>query len=524
MKKDFLLPKYDELKSGDDLPDIDKALERILKAARDGEKVLIYGDYDADGVTASIAMHDTLKLVGVKEIEIMLPNRFEDGYGMSEKVIERAVRDKVGLVITVDCGSGNREIVAKLADAGIDTIITDHHECPEELPVAVAIVNPKRLEKSEWRDLAGVGVVFMLAHKLMEMGKIPAGQEKWLLDLVAIGTICDNMRLLRENRRLVYWGLKVIEKTRRVGLRELIKCAEVKNINSYAVGFILGPRLNAAGRIESADIALKLLMTSSRVEAAKLAEELEGLNLKRRNEQTQALKEIKQSGQEKTPVMVVAGNWHEGVLGIIAGNLTEDFKRPSFVLTEVDGIYKGSGRSFGDFDLAKALKACEKEIIGGGGHAGACGVKIEKDKLADFKKAVNDYYKSLRLTDQERFLEKKADIEIEDLSEVTLDLMAELKQLEPFGIGNLEPVWLIRDALILNVQKLGQNEQHLKMAITDGKKQLVLIAFNAPSKWLEIRKGMRCDFTVRLMINEWNGLTSVEGMIEKIGVENSEEF
>ena len=521
---DFLLPDYDKLSSGESLPDMEQAVARITEAVRKGEKVLIYGDYDADGVTASVVMHDTLKLVGIKEVEIMLPNRFADGFGMSEKVVERAVCDKVGLVITVDCGSGNREIVAKLTEAGIDTIITDHHECPEELPEAVAVVNPKRAKKSEWRDLAGVGVAFMLAHRLMEKGLIPQGQEKWLLDMVAIGTICDNMKLRGVNRCLVYWGMKVIEKTRRVGLRELIKRAGAKKINSYAVGFILGPRLNAGGRMKSAEVALELMMTESKVESAKLAEELEQLNIKRRSEQSRALAEIKQSESVPMPVMVVAGNWHEGVLGIIAGNLTEDMKRPSFVLTEVDGVYKGSGRSFGEFDLAQALQACKDEIIGGGGHAGACGVKIEKAKLDDFRKAVNDYYKSLGLVDQERFLEKEADIEIDDLSEVDMELMAELDKLEPFGEGNLEPVWLIRDALVLNAQKLGQDEQHLKLTIADGKKQLVLIAFHAPREWLKVREGMRRDFTVRLMVNEWNGLTSVEGVIEKIGVEKSGEF
>lgn len=520
---DFLLPKYDELMSGKSLPDIDKAIERILGAVRKNEKVLIYGDYDADGVTASVVMHDTLRLVGVKEIEIMLPNRFEDGYGMSEKVIKRATQSGVKLVVTVDCGSGNREIVAELAKIGIDTIVTDHHECPEELPKAVAIVNPKRLEKSEWRDLAGVGVAFMLAHRLMEKGLLPKGQEKWLLDMVAIGTICDNMRLRGENRRLAYWGLKVIEKTRRVGLREMIKCAGVKKVNSYAVGFIIGPRLNAAGRMESADIALRLLMTSSKVEAAKLTEKLEQLNLERRSEQERAIKKIR-SNKIDDAVVVVTGDWHEGVLGIIAGKLTEGLKRPSFVLTEKEGIYKGSGRSFGEFDLAEALRACRNEIIGGGGHAGACGIKVDKNKLNDFKRAVNDYYKSLRLVEQERFLRREADIEIEDLGEVDMNLMMELEKLEPFGVGNLEPVWSIKDAMILNAQRLGQDEQHLKVIITDGKKRLTLIAFNAPEEWLKVKEGARRDFIVKLMVNEWNGLTSVEGVIEKIGVEKSVEF
>ena len=337
-------------------------MERIRLAVDRGEKVLIYGDYDVDGVTASTLMFDALKLAGVEFVEVMLPDRFVDGYGMSAKVITRAKELGVGLVVTVDCGSGNGAIVEELNREGIDTIVTDHHECPLELPEAVAVINPKRqdwqipveITEAEIDGLAGVGVAFKLAQALVESGLIPSGQEKWLLDLAMIGTICDSMLLTGENRILGFYGMKVLEKTRRVGLIELVRLAGVKKIDSDAIKFQIGPRLNAAGRLESAQISLDLLTTKSKAEAAQLAEKLEELNKQRQGEQRRALKEVdergvlglKQGSSELPAVIVETGEWHEGIVGIIAGKLSDKYKRPAFALCEVtDGILKGSGRS-----------------------------------------------------------------------------------------------------------------------------------------------------------------------------------
>ncbi len=518
----FLNPKYDNLPSPWLMPDMKKAIKRIKRAIESGEKIIVYGDYDVDGVTASTLIKAALALAGAKDIDTMLPDRFKDGYGMSKKVIKKAKEIGAKLVITVDCGSGNSEIVGLLKEEGVDTIITDHHECPEELPKAEAVVNPKRKDFKEQggdydglRELAGVGVAFMVARAMVLERMIPEGQEKWLLDLVLIGTICDSMAMNDVNRILCFYGVKVLEKTRRAGMKELMRTAGVKTITADSIGFQIGPRLNAAGRMSSARIALDLLQATSEAESAKLAEELEQLNAARKTQQSLAVRQINERGVDDRPVLIECGDWHEGVLGIIAGRLTEDFRKPSFVLSEVDkGVLKGSGRSFGDFSLADALEACKDKIISGGGHAGAAGVKIEKEKLQDFVDAINEYYLSLGLTNQERFLERRADIETSKLGDFTLEFMEEIRGLEPFGVGNEVPTFKLSDVFVLEKAPMGIDGKHLRFLVrgADGK-MMKLLAFNAPKAWFEIENGERADFLIRLEENEWNGLRSVEGRI-----------
>ena len=289
---DFINPKYEDLANPFALPDMDKAIKRIQQAIENNEKILIYGDYDVDGVTASTVMEQTLILAGARpeNIEIMLPDRFADGYGMSPKLVKRAQDIGARLVITVDCGSRNHGIIDELNTLHIDTIITDHHETADTLPEALAVINPHRKDHptEELQNLAGVGVAFKLAQALVAKGNIPNGQEKWLLDLVLLGTICDSMPLTGENRILTYYGMKVLIKTRRPGLKELIRKAGVKNLNSESIGFQIGPRLNAAGRLDTATLSLNLLRTKSAITAAPLAEKLEQLNKKRKIEQNLA--------------------------------------------------------------------------------------------------------------------------------------------------------------------------------------------------------------------------------------------
>lgn len=518
--RDFLAPKYEECLDPEKLPGMREAVARIQQAVERDEKILIYGDYDVDGVTASTVMYRALKFAGVSEVEVMLPNRFKDGYGMSEKVVERAVSDDVGLVITVDCGSRNLEIVEKLAKQGVDTIVTDHHECGDELPAAVAILNPKRTDVAvsvELRDLAGVGVAFKVAQALVKAGLIPAGREKWLLDLVLIGTICDSMRMTVENRRLCFYGVKVLKKTRWPGLKELVRAAGVKRLNGDAIGFQLGPRLNAAGRMDTAEKALRLLMTEKRTEAAKLAMELEKLNAERKNQQRTAVEEIRKVGVGNEPVIVVDGEWHEGVIGIIAGKLVEEYRRPAFVFAKGD-VLKGSGRSFGDFSLAEALKACEEVIIGGGGHAEACGVKVEVERLGDFRGRMNEYYQSLKLKDQERFLAVREDLAVKNLKDLSLELVAELAQLEPFAEGNSEPVFLLPEVRVMETARLGADGEHLRIVVADDNgESLKLMQFYAPEKNLKIQPGGRANIWITLTENEFRGIRSVEGRILGIG-------
>lgn len=529
LDESFLRPKYEDSLDPFLLPDMEKAVARIKRAVKNREKCIIYGDYDVDGVTASTVMYNTLKLAGLTDIEVMLPNRFTDGYGMSKKVVQRATSDRVNLVFTVDCGSRNNEIVDDLNKIGVDVIITDHHECGEVLPNAIAVINPKRNDAlferkdelkslyADLRKLAGVGVAFKLAQALVKEGMIPAGQEKWLLDLVVIGTICDSMELKGENRRLCKYGMLVLEKTRRPGLKELMAKAMVKELSGDVIGYQIGPRLNAAGRMDTAEKALDLLMTDKRTAAARLSDELEELNRLRKKQQNEAVKEIEERGIGSELVIVEQGNWHEGVIGIIAGRLVEEYKKPAFVLTEVDGELKGSGRSFGDFSLAAALEACRDQIIGGGGHAAACGVKIRLDKLDDFKKAVNEYYKSLKLENQERFLDVQEDLVIDDFEDLSLELIEEMRQLEPFGEGNQAPIFRLRNVRVMEASRLGDDGQHLRLLIWDAAGHyLKVIGFSVPEEYFGIGAGNTVDVWVTLEENVFRGIRSVEGRIVKI--------
>ena len=486
LSSDFLNPKYlSDPKCHNKLPDMKKAITRIAEAISKGQKVMVYGDYDVDGVTATTVMVNALKMAGLSEVSTMLPDRFIDGYGMSKRSVERAKADGIDLIITVDCGSNNAEVISGLNEAGVDVIVTDHHEVMADVPEALAVVNPKRTDISEaakkkineagLNDLAGVGVAFMIARGLVEKGLIVDGQEKWLLDLVLIGTLCDSMELSKTNRELTYYGLKVLSKTKRVGLIELMKVAKTTELTAEAIGFQIGPRLNAGGRMESAELSLELLMTDSRVEAVRLADELNTLNMRRRDEQQAAMLEIESMVEELSkPVIVVTGSWHEGVLGIIAGRLVEKYHKPAFVLSKVevsdedgDGIvdiYKGSGRSFGEFDLAEALRNL-KSIYSGGGHAGACGLKVLPEKIKDFSEEVNEYYESLMLEDQGRFLMIESEVRTSDLSEFRPELLNELRQLEPFGTGNEEPIIELTNVEVVESRGVGKDEKHLRMVV-----------------------------------------------------------
>ncbi len=517
---DFLHPEYENAIDPFELTGMDKAVARIKKAIDGKEKILIYGDYDVDGVTSSTLMADTLTMAGLppENIEIMLPDRFADGYGMSPKLIKRAKDHKITLVITVDCGSRNHEIIDELNILGIDTIVTDHHETGDEMPSAIAVINPHRKDAptGSLQNLAGVGVAFKLAEALVQKGMVKSGQEKWLLDLVVLGTICDSMLLTGENRRLGFYGIKVLNKTRRPGLKELMRSAGIKELNSESIGFQIGPRLNAAGRLDTADTSLKLLMAKDPVEAAPLVTKLEELNKKRRAEQISVVKEIETREQKNDPVIIESGKWHEGILGIVAGRLVEEYKKPAFVLTELDGgVFKGSARSFGDFNLADALSAVKDSIISGGGHAAAAGVKINGKDLYKFREQINEHYRSLHLKNQEQFLKKHADLDLTDFSELSLDLLSELKQLEPFGPGNEEPIFKLKNTELLSVTRMGAERNHLRLDLRDKQgKTMKLVSFYAPDRWLNLDpEHDQIEPLVKFIENDFNGVKSIEARI-----------
>lgn len=516
--QDFLCPEYKI--EPEKLPDINKALDRIEAAIHKKEKVLIYGDYDADGITSSTLLANALTKAGL-DVSVMLPDRFKDGYGMSMRIVDRALDEGRALVVTVDCGANNAEVISKLREVGVETVVTDHHEVMNEVPKdAVAVVDPKRTDVNfrEYETLCGCGVAFVLAYGLMQRGYLKEGQEKWLLDLALIGTVCDNMDLSSKiNRVICYYGMKVLAVTKRPGLKALMQVSKCDEINTFTLGFLLGPRLNVAGRLKSPDLALKLLMTNSKAEAAKLATELDKLNQLRKRYQTEAIKEI---GDEKLEgnVLIVSGKWHEGIVGIVAGRLVEEYHKPAFVLTEVDdGVLKGSGRSFGDFNLAQALSECQDCLLTGGGHAGACGLSLLKQDLLKFKEEIEKYYKGLKLKDQERFLKVSADVTVDNLKDLSVDLMNELKQLEPFGEGNPEPVFELAKMRVMTTKAVGSDGQHMQMVLRDDAgNTFKTVAFSAPEEWMKIDEMTDVEMKVRLSKNEWRGSVSIEGMIQDI--------
>ncbi len=515
LDKSFLHPKYEDLFDPFLMLGMSKAVDRIEQARDRNEKIIIYGDYDADGVTSSTVCQNALTYFGCTDVEIMLPNRFKDGYGLNEPAIKEIVECGAKLVVTVDCGSGSGEVIAKLREQSVDAIVTDHHEIPKVPEKAVAVINPHRRGEKYGLNMAGVGVAFTLARALnmRKNGGKCDGQEKWLLDMVAVGTVCDSMVLREENRIMVYYGMLVLGKTRRKGVQELAKAAKcrLEQITTHAIGFQLGPRINAAGRMKSADLALDLMMSDSRAEAMRLAMALDELNKERREAQDKAVKEVDGSFGDE-PVIIASGKWHEGILGIVAGRLTEIYRRPAFALTQLkDGTFKGSGRSFGDFSLAEALQNCpEGMLLSGGGHAGACGVSFKKGKFASFKKQMNDYYKSLKLKDQEKYLRVKSDVVLSDLSELTLELYEEICQLGPFGVGNEEPIFEYVGRVS---SKRILKEKHLSVVLSDGEHEMRMMSFYAPEEQMTVESGdiARVQFT--LSKNEWGGNIKIEGAI-----------
>ena len=520
LDKSFLRPKYDDLFDPFLMLGMSKAVDRIEKARDAGEKIIIYGDYDADGVTASTVCQNALTSFGCSDVEIMLPNRFTDGYGLNEPAIVEIVKRGATLVVTVDCGSGSGEVIEKLREQGVDTIVTDHHEIPKVPEKAIAVINPKRKGEKYGLNMAGVGVAFTLARALnmRKNGGKCDGQEKWLLDMVALGTVCDSMVLRDENRIMVYYGMIVLGKTRRKGVQELAKKAKchLEKLTTHGIGFQLGPRINAAGRMKSAEVALDLMLTDSRAEAIRLADELEELNQERREAQDKAVKEVDGSFGDE-PIIVAKGKWHEGIVGIVAGRLTEIYKKPAFALTTLEkGILKGSGRSFGEFSLAEALQHCPKNLqLSGGGHAGACGLSFPAEKLDDFKKAMTKYYLSLNLKDQERFLRSKSDVVVENLGELTEELYDEICQLEPFGLGNEEPIFeFVGRVSGRRVLK----EKHLSLTVSDSAHEIRLMSFYASEEQMAVETGDKVKVQFTLSKNEWGGNVRIEGMIISLEV------
>ncbi|MGV9002336.1 MAG: single-stranded-DNA-specific exonuclease RecJ [Candidatus Saccharimonadaceae bacterium] len=534
----FLSPNYDAKHDPFLLPDMFPAVERLVKAHKKQEKIAIYGDYDIDGLTATTVLIDALASFGFKNVSAFIPNRFVEGYGLTVDAIERIIEQGAELIITVDCGSLSHKEITRAKELGVDVIVTDHHNVAPEQPPAVAVINPKRFlqdfpdeyEKYTLKpeskqagkiypflDLPGVGVAFKLVQALQtKLTGLEPGQEKWLLDLVALGTVCDVVTLVDENRTHVFWGLKVLSRTRRPGLKALMAVAAVRPeaVNARSLGFALGPRMNAAGRLETAQYALDMLIATDPMEALRLAHQLDEMNQNRRREQDGIFKEALIQAEElmADPVLVVSSpGWNHGIVGIVAAKLLERYQKPAFVLAEHENETKGSARSYGDFSAADAIRSADDIITKGGGHKLAAGVTLPTDNVAAFRKRVNEFFVEQKLHNQAALLLPLADADAK-LSEVNEQLINELATLEPFGNGNPQPVLRTESLTVHGARRMGDSGQHVKLSLKDSTGSIDLISFNAPQHFF-VEPGTSIIAWYSPELNEWQGRRSVEGRL-----------
>lgn len=522
--EDFLMPNYDQTMLKNNpfmMVDMDKAVERLVRAHQSQEQIVIFGDYDADGVTSAALLLDAFKQFGFKKVQVYLPDRFTNGYGLTIKAVEEINQNiKPDLIVTVDCGSLNHLEIERAKQLNIDVIVTDHHNLSEKQPPAVAVVNPKRPENTyPNRNLAGVGTAFTLVRALQtRLFGLKPGQEKWLLDLVAIGTIADLMELSGENRVLAKFGLLVLSRTRRQGLKQLLEQAKVDQVSAEAVGFILGPRLNAAGRMDKAEAALAVLTAHDLDEATEKVTRLNYLNDKRRAYQDKIYTEVCQQARlSRQPVLILKGNdWHEGVVGIVASRIQEELQKPTFILSEKNGIIKGSARSFGEFSIFQAIERVRDLLITGGGHDAAGGVSFESENFEKFKQRIIAFYKELNLTNQHRFLEPKPEVTLDNFSLLDKQLYQQLNQFEPFGVGNPQPVFQVSSASVDQIIFLGERKQHLKIRLQDNNgRELEMISFNYNQDQVpQVDDKVKAIFT--LTLNKWNGQEKLQGRLLKI--------
>lgn len=520
----FLHPDYEAYRHDPFLlPDMDKAVKRLNLSRINQEKVVIYGDYDIDGLTATTVLLDSFEKFGIS-VSAFIPNRFVEGYGLATAAIEKLASEGAQLIVTVDCGSLSHAEIARAKELGVDVIVTDHHSVAETMPDAIATINPKRVDHSyPFVDLAGVGVAFKLVQALQtKLPGIDPGQEKWLLDLVALGTVCDVVTLVDENRANVYWGLEVMKRTRRPGIQALMAVSRVepRKLAARSLGFGLGPRLNAAGRLETAQLALDLLRATDPLEALRLANMLDGMNTSRRAEQDKIYRAAITQADTMTahPVLVVSDPaWSHGIVGIVAAKLLERYGKPTFVLQELpDGTAKGSARSYGDFSAVEAIRATETYLIKGGGHKLAAGVMVETEKIAPWRDAINGYYHSLKLADQTGHLRAGGEVTLPDFVQVAESAVVELSQLEPFGHGNREPVFEFTNLIVISRRTMGADNQHVKYRFEDRSgKTMDMIAFNKADVFTA-DIGESVNVWCELGINEWNGRISVEGKILRV--------
>ena len=507
--RDFLEPSLDQLHDPYELHDMDKAVTRIRQAIENYEQILIYGDYDADGMTSASIVKEALEQLGA-ECQVYLPNRFTDGYGPNASVYKYFIENQgISLIVTVDNGGAGHEAIELAQSMGVDVIVTDHHSMPEVLPDAYAIVHPEHPEAEyPFKHLAGCGVAFKLATALLEEVQVE------LLDLVAIGTIADMVSLTSENRILVKYGLSVLKNTQRIGLQELFKIAGIQEneVDEETVGFQIAPRLNALGRLDDPNPAIELLTGFDEEEARDIALMINQKNEERKEIVQKIYDEAKTMVDLNKPVQVLAGEgWNPGVLGIVAGRLLEELHQPVIVLNIENDLAKGSARSIEAVDIFEALDPHRDLFVAFGGHAGAAGMTLEASKLEALSQVLVAYIEDNQVdlsTKNELFLDEEL-----SLPDLTLEILKNFEKLAPFGMDNKKPVFYLKDFKVENARTMGAGNTHLKLKISQANVAFEVVAFGLGNLATEFSQTKNLELAVTLSVNKWNGQTSLQLML-----------
>ncbi len=535
------------------LKDMDRAVERISEALKRGERITVYGDYDVDGVTSVTLIYLYLKSLGA-DIDYYIPLRAKEGYGLSRSAIDVLYERGTKLIVTVDTGITANKEVEYAKEHGVDMVITDHHECHGELPQACAVVNPHRPDCTyPFGELAGVGVVFKLACAYEIYSNPKRSREDSVLevvngyiDLVAMGTVADVMPLLDENRVIVKYGLEKINGKARVGLDALIDAANNsgatrpatgtaeknnqnrKKINSSYISFSLAPRINAAGRISSAEKAVELLLETDQCRAAQKAEELCEINVQRQKEENsiceQAYRMIEETHDPEHDRVIVLSDdsWTQGIIGIVASRITEKYGLPSILIsfdgaTEGDDdpydVGKGSGRSIKGMNLVEALDFCKEYLVQFGGHELAAGLSLRRCDINGFRKKINEYANE-NLTDDLLVMKYEADCEI-DTADITMRVAEELLMLEPFGVANSAPLFLVKDVTVEKVVAMSAGK-HSKLFVTKDGITMQAVCFGMAASALDLHFGERADLLCQLGINEYRGQKTLQLVVKDI--------
>lgn len=482
----FLKPDYEsELHDPLLLNDIKKAAERIKSAMEKGEKIAIYSDYDCDGIPGAVVLHDCFKAIGCENFVNYIPHRHFEGFGLNNKAIDKLADDGVKLIITIDCGTTDVESIIYANTKGVDTIVTDHHEPGEVLPPAYAIVNPK-LGDYPFTELCGAAVVFKLAQVLLSIMEhdLKPGMEKWWLDMVGIATIADMVPLVGENRVLAHYGLQVLRKSRRPGLQQLFSKNKVNQqyLTEEDIGFTIGPRINAASRMDTPEDAFQLLATTDVVEAGVKVEHLEKLNKERKTAVALITRELhdRLKKMPEIPEVIVMGNpeWRPSLVGIAANKIAEEHQKPVFLWgKDGNGVFKGSCRSGGGVSVVTLMNAASEVFLEHGGHHFSGGFAVKDDAIFTFGEALNKAF--VDLGNEAAIQEELYVDELLSLSDVTARLVQDIKQLAPYGTGNIKPLFAFKAVTPRKVEQFGKTQEHIKMMFETDSGQLEAIAFFA---------------------------------------------